>query len=126
MSNDSGEKPSSLKSLRSLIDENLAAVIPEEVQLSISESQDYDKLSSATNLLSLLQDIQERKKFAKWIYWMVVGWLIIILGIIICTGLECLKISDAVILGLIGSTTVNVTAFFVIVTKYLFPNKNST
>lgn len=74
-------------------------------------------------MIATYQDIRERKKFAKWIFWMVVGWLIVILGIIICTGRGLLRLSDAVVLGLIGSTTVNITAFFVIVTKYLFPSK---
>ena len=54
---------------------------------------------------------------------MVAVWLIAILTIIILTGLCILDISDTIILGLIGATTVNVTAFFVIVTKYLFPSK---
>ena len=115
----------SLKNLKQRIEENLSAVIPEEIQLSNSELHDYERLANAANLVGAFQDIQERKKFAKLIYWMVLGWLVAILGIIINTGLGYLKISDVVILGLIGSTTVNVTAFFVIVTKYLFPAKNA-
>ena len=73
-------------------------------------------------LRSLQDDIAARKKYAKWIFWMVVGWLIVILGIVILVGLEKLKLDSTVVLGLIGSTTVNVTAFFLVVTKYLFPS----
>ena len=113
----------SLKTYEQVIADNLKAVVPEELQLSANESQDYEKLANAASLIGTYQDIRERKKFAKWIFWMVVGWLIVILGIIICTGRDLLQLSDAVVLALIGSTTVNITAFFVIVTKYLFPSK---
>ncbi len=37
--------------------------------------------------------------------------------------LKWLVLSDTIVLGLIGSTTINVTAFFLSVTKYLFPNQ---
>ena len=80
---------------------------------------------NALQLQSAKQDFELRKKFAHRIFFMVVAWLVVILAIIICTGMKLLAISDAVLLGLIGSTTVNVTAFFVIVTKYLFPTKEA-
>ncbi len=121
MPHDKGQ--TSLKTYEQVIEDNLKAVVPEELQLSANESQDYEKLANAASLIGTYQDIRERKKFAKWIFWMVVGWLIVILGIIICTGRDLLQLSDAVVLALIGSTTVNITAFFVIVTKYLFPSK---
>jgi hypothetical protein len=127
MSNETESNTSlSLQSYEAIIKEKLAAVIPEEKQLPMNEVEDYVRLASAANVMGTIQDIRERKRFANLIYGMVVGWLIAILVIIICTGLGCLKISDAVLLGLIGSTTVNVTAFFVIVTKYLFPTKNGS
>jgi len=94
---------------------------PEESLLSLFENREQE-----LKLKSLAQDIRERKKFAGWIYWMVVGWLIVILTIIVLVGMRLLRISDAVLLGLIGATTVNVTTFFVIVTKYLFDAGSST
>ena len=121
--NKSAASQASLKTYEQVIADNLKAVVPEELQLSANESQDYEKLANAASLIGTYQDIRERKKFAKWIFWMVVGWLVVILGIIICTGRGLLQLSDAVVLALIGSTTVNITAFFVIVTKYLFPSK---
>jgi hypothetical protein len=87
------------------------------------EYEQYDQEERRTKLLGMNQDIQERKKFAQRIFWMVVMWLFVILGIIIAEGLHWLDIPQAVTIALIGSTTINVTAFFVIVTKYLFPGK---
>lgn len=107
---------------REQIDQNLSDVQPEEIQLSVNEGRDLDEMLKKVNLKGAIQDIDERKKFAKWIFWMVVGWLVVILGIIICSGSKCLILSDAVVIALISSTTVNVTTFFVIVTKYLFPS----
>jgi hypothetical protein len=72
------------------------------------------------------QDIDARKKFGTWIFIMVVAWLAVIIWIVISVGVGYIltfkiQLSDSVILGLIGSTTINVTAFFLVVTKYLFP-----
>ncbi len=69
------------------------------------------------------QNTQERKKYAQRIFWMVSIWLVIILIMIVAVGLRWLVLSDTIVLGLIGSTTINVTAFFLSVTKYLFPNQ---
>ncbi|GAB3931931.1 hypothetical protein [Larkinella terrae] len=96
---------------------------PRNSGLSRNEFDQYDQEERRTRLLGLTQDIQERKKFAQRIFWMVVMWLFVILGIIIAEGLHLLDIPQAVTIALIGSTTINVTAFFVIVTKYLFPGK---
>ncbi|WP_128546657.1 hypothetical protein [Larkinella soli] len=100
-----------------------SAADPRNSSLSKNEFDLYDEEERRARLAGLLQDISERKKFAQWIFWMVVGWLVVILGIIIAEGLRLLDIPQAVTIALIGSTTVNVTAFFVIVTKYLFPGK---
>lgn len=90
---------------------------------AILEFQDFEKERKLLENQSIAQDIGERKKYAKWIFWMVCGWLIVILGIIIAVGLSGLKLTDTVIVSLITSTTINITAFFLAVTKYLFPNK---
>jgi len=100
-------------------------VSAQDTELSRKEAEDYDLEAKRALVLSAFQDIKERKRYAFLIFLMVVGWLISIVGIIIFCGLEMLKISDAVLLGLIGATTVNVTTFFVIVTKYLFPSTSA-
>lgn len=110
------------KDLSNKIRVNLEGVSGEEERYSLLENEDYETKENELRLISLEQDIKERKKFAKWIFITVVGWLFCILGVIICTGLGCLKISDPVSLALIGSTTVNIIALFVIIAKYLFPS----
>lgn len=97
---------------------------PRNSGLSRNEYQQYDEEDRRARLASFVQDTRERKRFAQLIFWMVVGWLVVILGIIIAEGLHWLDIPQAVTLALVGSTTINVTAFFVIVTKYLFPGKS--
>jgi len=99
-------------------------VSSEETDLSRQEIEDYDLEAKRALVLSAYQDIKERKRYAFWIFLMVLVWLISIVGIIITCGMGLLNISDPVQLGLVGATTVNVTTFFVIVTKYLFPSNN--
>lgn len=94
----------------------------QDTELSRKEAEDYDLEAKRALVLSTFQNIEERKRYAFLIFLMVVGWLFSIVGIIILCGLSLLNISDGVLLGLIGATTVNVTTFFVIVTKYLFPS----
>lgn len=82
-----------------------------------------EEVSKLVDIDGKKQDISERKKFAKWIFWMLLGWLAIILGIIVSVGFSWIKLSDSVIIALITSTTLNVAGFFLAVTKYLFPSK---
>jgi len=100
-------------------------VSAQDTELSRKEAEDYDLEAKRALVLSAFQDIKERKRYAFLIFLMVVGWLFSIVGIIIFCGLNMLEISDTVLLGLIGATTVNVTTFFVIVTKYLFPSTSA-
>lgn len=68
-------------------------------------------------------DVNNRKKYSSRIYWMVIGWLIAVILIIVGTGFNKVFpffISDKVLMTLIGGTTVNVPGLFVIVIKYYF------
>ena len=85
----------------------------------------------------LTQNIKERKKYAEHIFWVLVVWLASILGILVlhCFRIEGLylemgglyfemkNLSDVVLVTLITTTTANIAAFFLVVIKYLFPNK---
>jgi hypothetical protein len=105
----------------------LESASPEKRSLSLLEKDAYDEAHrrelSETKLQSLKDDIRAKKKMTYLIFYMVLGWLIAILAILVLSGLEnwSFKLSDAVLIALLGSTTVNVTAFFLVVTKYLFP-----
>jgi len=112
------------KSVEQAMKKMVKQVSSEETDLSRQEIEDYDLEAKRALVLSAYQDIKERKRYAFWIFLMVLVWLISIVGIIITCGMGLLNISDPVQLGLVGATTVNVTTFFVIVTKYLFPSNN--
>ncbi len=112
------------KSVEQAMKKMVKQVGSEQTNLSRLEIEDYDLEAKKALVLSAYQDIKERKRYAFWIFLMVLVWLMSIVGIIITCGMGLLTISDPVLLGLIGATTVNVTTFFVIVTKYLFPSNN--
>lgn len=109
------------------VEELLQSASPEETQLAALEKtnleEEYQRKINETRLQSLRDDIQAKKKMTYWIFFMVIGWLVVILTILVLAGFEKtgFRLSDAVLIALLGSTTVNVTAFFLVVTKYLFP-----
>lgn len=115
---------------------------PESTEQDISEKT-FLTLLQQVSLEGLSQNIRERKKYAEYIFWMVSIWLITVviivwlngLGEIYCynfldpllrTGVKYIHfkfiLSDTVIITLITTATVNITTFFLVVTKYLFPN----
>ncbi|MBB6003993.1 hypothetical protein [Arcicella rosea] len=94
-------------------------------------------------LESMRQDTDQRKLYARLIFWMVSIWLFAIFLVIVFTGMKSFTIStcgfflrhktsdytinfslsDNVLIALITTTTINVCAFFLAVTQYLFPSK---
>ena len=74
---------------------------------------------------SAKQDREERKGYAKKLYWLIAVWLASVLLLLIAHGLTSIAffLSDSVILAIVGGTTLNVLGLFAIVTKYLFPAK---
>ncbi len=76
----------------------------------------------------LHQNMAERKGYARKLFVMLCVWLAIILGITIFNGIVKLasgdyvfRLSDTILVTLITTTTANVAAFFLVVTRYLFP-----
>lgn len=63
-----------------------------------------------------------RAQYIPYLFFMVVGWLIFAAVTVLLTGLELLKISDAVLIALITTTTATVLGIFIIVAKWLFPS----
>jgi hypothetical protein len=120
----------------------VTAASPESTEQDISEKT-FLTLLQQVSLEGLSQNIRERKKYAEYIFWMVSVWLVMVimlvwlngLGEIYCynfldpilrTGVKYIsfkfELSDAVLIALITTATVNITTFFLVVTKYLFPN----
>ena len=74
------------------------------------------------------QDTDERKRFASRIFTLTCAWLTIVMLVVLANGfgtagLIPFRLSDPIVLGLIGSTTLNIVGVFVVVANYLFPKR---
>lgn len=91
------------------------------------ESDRFDARRQTLVLQGLEQDIGLRKQFAWYIFYLIVAWLAAAFLVLAFQGFSIsicghfFKLSDSVLLALIGGTTVNVLGIFVIVVRYLFP-----
>lgn len=72
------------------------------------------------------QNTSERKKYAECICQFTCLWCVFIAFILVASGLKKIHLSDLVITTLIGSTTLTLTSFFLLVTQYLFNKEMST
>jgi len=70
------------------------------------------------------QDRAERLKYADRVFGLIVAWLAWMGLVILWQGFQYnfFKLSDPVLITIVGSTTATVIGIFLIVTRYLFPN----
>lgn len=92
---------------------------------SEKEKRDLEHERKEAELDSYKQDTLERKRYATRIFLLICGWLISLFVVLFFQGLSVWEFSltDPVLLALIGGTTANVLGIFIIVTRYLFPDK---
>ena len=107
-----------------------SAFLAEEKSIGFSELEAL-KINQQQEILDgLKQDRGERKKYARWVFLLIIGWLISDLVVVFFVGLQIIKLSDAVLITLITTTTGSVIAIFLYVMVYLFkgtlPIKKST
>ena len=69
------------------------------------------------------QNRKERKKYAKWSYWIVSAWLFWI--VLLVSTSKCLHLDNSVLITLLTTTTINVLGLVFIVSRYLFPDKKT-
>lgn len=76
-------------------------------------------------LLDYKQDIAARKDFSGRLYSLVKRWLVGIGALLVLSGWRVcgFNLSDGVLVALIGGTTVTVVGLFLVVVKYLFPDR---
>lgn len=106
---------------------------PDDTSAKEIEELDTDQEKETKRLqnLGLEQDISLRKEFAWDIFYLIVVWLCIIFVLLLLQGFgitiysHAFKLSDSVVLALIGGTTVNVLGIFIIVVRYLFPHRKT-
>jgi hypothetical protein len=97
---------------------------------TIKEEKDLERVRYGAQTEGQKQDIKERKKYALLFFYLSCAWLVAIMAIIMLQGFGWFckapfKLSDSIVLTMIGSTTVNVLGILYIVAKYLFPNRSS-
>lgn len=116
------------------MEESIPSGFPQQAARVFNQQLDNPDPKTAANLTqemeqarleSYRQDTHERRTFARYIFWMVALWLLGIFAVVVCRGVKTLnfELSDTVMVALITTTTINVAAFFLAVTKYLFPSK---
>lgn len=91
-----------------------------------SADNTYRDKYDAITLLNFTQNVAARKRYAHRIFLITSGWLICVVAILALVGLKVFELSDSVLIALLGTTTVNVLGFFVIVIQYLFNKDKST
>ena len=104
-----------------------ASTIPEQPDNYSNEEQTALENARITEFQKdSAQDRSERKTYAGRIFRLLIGWLCVVASILCLRGFSKLtffNLSDAVLMTLIGSTTASVVGIFIIVAKYLFPQK---
>jgi hypothetical protein len=92
------------------------------------EVVDLTREEERARIEGLWQDIDERKRYANRIFWLLVCWFVGLFLLLFMQGLlspwKLFYLDKAVLLAAIGGTTVNVIGIFIIVTRYLFPQRS--
>ena len=98
---------------------------PEAISAFAAEKQDLETAQQREVLAGLVQDRQQRKKYSQNLFVLICVWIYLIITIVFMHGCRLMPFSltEAELVTLIGSTTINVLGLFVIVARYLFPNK---
>lgn len=76
-------------------------------------------------LRSISQDIDERKLYARYIYWFLCVYMALVFLVLFFCGFSLFgfTLSDTVLVALITTTTANVIGIFAFVVRYLFYSK---
>ena len=92
-----------------------------------AEAEDLDNQHKRAQLEGVKQDTGERKKYAFWFFLLACVWITIVTVLLLLQGFGLrsweFKLSDPVMLAVIGSTTVNILGILYVVANYLFPKR---
>lgn len=84
----------------------------------------YDDMIKLLDAKGKAQDIEMRKEYASLIFKFVSYYMFFVFLLLFLSGTpSSFKMSDAVLITLLGTTTATVISLFVIVANYLFPKK---
>ncbi len=86
------------------------------------DAESLERQEKREKIRGLSQNIDERKHYANYLFWFIVGHMVLMFAILFFQGFElggfCLH--NGVIVSLITTTTANVLVVFHFVVKYLF------
>lgn len=108
------------------------STLDESKEEEYSSSKDENFIEHALRwekYLGRKQDRKQRKEFASKIFYFLCVYMTVVFVLLLFAGIKGLRsslsftLSDTVLLALLGTTTANVISIFIIVAKYLFPNK---
>jgi len=105
---------------------------------ALKKEEDFVDRARDLDLQDRKNDINARKTFGKWAFFLVVAWLFAVLIIVWMSGVTMsgpgwhpdwlpwivsFKLSDTVLVTLLGTATVNVLGLLVIIFNYLYPSR---
>jgi hypothetical protein len=96
------------------------------------EQLELDQLRGVVR--QLLQDIKQRKQYARRLYRVMVGWLTVVAYVVLAQGFGTgtpfvgapFHVADSVLIALITTTTATVLGVFLAVANYLFPKRDQS
>jgi len=91
--------------------------------LEDTTSADLKREKERQELMSMIQDREQRKTFADKIFTVTVIYIAVVLFILIACGFSRLQFSDTVLITLLSTTTANILSLLVIVFNHIFPKK---
>ena len=94
-------------------------------QTAKGEREQVETDLKRTRVNAATQTIKLRDKYFFSSFWLVVGWLVVVLAILVCHGdkSNSFSLSDEVVITLLGATTFKVIGIFFIVGRNLFPKQ---
>ena len=106
-------------------DDTLENIPPDPDSETSDEIDDLDRAAKQALVDGAKQDIAERKKYAKYIYRLTVGWLILMGVILVAQGLgiQGFHLDNSVLIALVTTTTGGIVGLLGFVVTYLFKTK---
>jgi hypothetical protein len=108
--------------LESITEDTLGNVSDTPDHSTESELKHWQAEAAHAEAAAAFTNIDERKKYAAHIFWLVAGWLGLMGYILLCQGYDAdwFELHDTVLIALITTTTGGVVGLLVLVVKYLF------
>ena len=88
-------------------------------------NQELTRLQGFSDLADAEQNREERKKYAKYAFWLSVCWLVAVFGLVVASGFGhgTFHVQEAVLTTLAVSTTGTVFGIVYIIMRHLFPDR---